>query len=206
MARLKLYGAPLSRAFRVMWCAKELGLDYDSVAIGTGGQEMPADYRAVNPMMKVPAIDDGGFVMTESAAINLYLAKKYGAGTLWPAAEGDQARAVAWAFWTMTECETNALAIAFHRVRLAPEQRVAAIADQAEQALAAPLGVLEAQLKSTGNVLGATFTIADLVIASVLFVFRRAPFDWAPYPTVKAWLDQTLSRPAAAAAIKLREG
>ena len=166
---------------------------------------MPADYRAVNPGMKVPAIDDGGFVMTESAAINLYLAQKYGAGKLWPATAEDQARAVAWAFWAMTECEMLGLDIAFHRVRLPPEQRVAATADKAEQALAKPLGVLEAQLKANGSVLGKAFSIADLVVASVLFVITRAPFDWTPFPTVKAWLDKTYARPAAAAAIKLRE-
>jgi len=206
MAKLKIYGVPQSRAFRVMWCAKELGLDYDNVPIGTRPEVIPADYRAVNPMMKVPAIDDGGFVMTESAAINLYLARKFGAGSLWPVAEADQAKAVAWAFWAMTECEQNGLDIAFHRVRLPPEQRKAAVADKAEQALAAPLGVLEAQLKATGNVQGPAFTVADLVIASVLFVITRAPFDWSPYPTVKAWLDKTFARPAALAAIKLREG
>lgn len=206
MARLKLYGAPMSRAFRVMWCLGELGLDYDHVSIGTGGQGIPEDFRAVNPMMKVPALDDGGFILTESAAINLYLARKYGAGKLWPDSPDDQARAEMWAMWAMTECEPSCLAFAFHTVRLPPEQRVAATAANAAKALVAPLAVLEAQLKANGNVLGATFTVADLVIASVLFVASRAPFDWSAVPTVKAWLDKTLARPAAAAAIKLREG
>lgn len=206
MAQLKLYGAPLSRAFRVMWCLGELGLDYDHVRIGTGGEKIPADYRAVNPMMNVPAIDDGGFVLTESAAINLYLARKYGAGKLWPASPEDQARAEMWAMWTMTECEPHCLAFAFHTFRLPPEQRVAATAANAAKALVAPLAVLEAQLKANGNVLGPSLTIADLVVASVLFVVSRAPFDWSAVPTVKAWLDRTLARPAAAAAIKQREG
>ena len=205
MAKLKIYGVPASRAFRVMWCAKELGLDYDNVAIPPRAAQMPAEYRAVNPGMKVPALDDGGFVMTESAAINLYLAKKYGAGKLWPASAEDQARAVAWAFWAMTECEMLGLDIALHRVRLPPEQRVAATANKAEQALAKPLAVLEAQLKAGGNVLGKDFSVADLVVASVLFVITRAPFNWAPFPVVKAWLDKSFARPAAAAAIKLRE-
>jgi glutathione S-transferase len=206
VARLKLYGAPLSRAFRVMWCLGELGLDYEHVRIGTGGDAMPPGYRAVNPMMKVPAIDDGGFVLTESAAINLYLARKYGAGSLWPESPEDQARAEMWAMWTMTECEPHVLAFAFNTVRLPPEQRNAATAEKAAKALAAPLAVLEVQLKANGNVLGATFTIADLIVASVLYVASRAPFDWSAVPTAKAWLDRTLARPAASAAIKQREG
>ena len=60
MAKLKIYGVPQSRAFRVMWCAKELGLDYDNVPIPARVAQMPAEYRAVNPGMKVPAVDDGG--------------------------------------------------------------------------------------------------------------------------------------------------
>jgi glutathione S-transferase len=206
MAKLKLYGVAQSRAFRVMWCLGELGLDYEHVPIANRAAQMPADYRAVNPMMKVPALDDGGFVMTESAAINLHLARKYGAGKLWPASSDDQARAEMWAMWAMTECEALVMDVVFHRVRLPPEQRVAATADKAEQSLARPLGVLAAQLKAKGNVLGAAFSVADLVIGSVLYTMYRAPFNWSPYPTVKAWLDKTLARPAAAAAIKLREG
>ena len=206
MAKLKLYGVAQSRAFRVMWCAHEMGLDYEHVPIANRVAQMPADFAAVNPMMKVPAIDDGGFVMTESAAINLYLAEKYGAGKLWPAGAEDQARAVMWTMWAMTECEQLGLSVAMHRVRLPEAERVAATADAAEQALARPLKVLEDQLKAKGNVLGPQFSIADLVIASVLFIITRAPFNWAPYPGVKRWLDQALARPAAAKAIKLREG
>src|SRR5262249_15136303 len=98
------------------------------------------------------------------------------------------------------------LTIAMHRVRLPEAERVAATAAKAEEALARPLKVLEAQLKGGANVLGAAFSVADLVIASVLFIITRAPFDWAPYPGVKRWLDTALAGPAAAKAIKLREG
>jgi glutathione S-transferase len=145
-------------------------------------------------------------VLTESAAINLYLARKYGEGKLWPILPEDQARAEMWAMWTMTECEPHVLAFAFNTVRLPPAQRNATTAANAAKALAAPLAVLETQLEANGNVLGTTFTIADLIVASVLYVASRAPFDWSAAPTVKAWLDRALARPAAAAAIKQREG
>jgi glutathione S-transferase len=206
MSRLTIYGIPQSRAFRVLWCAKELGLDYDNVAIQPRASAMPESYRAVNPMMRVPAIDDRGFVMRESLAINLYLARKYGAGTLWPAAEELQARAIMWSFWAATETERPAIDVYFHRLRLPPAERDAAVADRAETALAAPFSVLDAQLRATGQVLGPDFTIADLNIASVIWLLTRAPFSWEPYPSVRGWLERALARPAAAAAIKLREG
>jgi glutathione S-transferase len=93
MAKLKIYGVPRSRAFRTLWLAKELGLDYDNIAVdfATGETRQPA-YLAINPNGHVPAIDDNGFILWESMAINLYLAKKYGLGTLYPTALEDEAR------------------------------------------------------------------------------------------------------------------
>ena len=76
---LKIYGIARSRAFRTLWMAKELGLDYENVEIdfATGETRAP-EYLAINPNGHVPAIDDDGFMLWESMAINLYLAKKHG--------------------------------------------------------------------------------------------------------------------------------
>ena len=52
---------------------------------------------------------DGETVLWESMAINLYLARKYGAGTLWPATVADEGRAFQWSFWGMTEVEAPLL-------------------------------------------------------------------------------------------------
>src|SRR5205085_12420880 len=83
---LKIYGVARSRAFarvRTLWMAKELGLDYEHVKVdfATGETRTPV-HLALNPNGYVPVIDDNGFVLWESMAINLYLAKKYGAGGL----------------------------------------------------------------------------------------------------------------------------
>ena len=79
MTPLRIYGVARTRAFRVLWIAKELGLDYEHVPteIGPAGARK-ADYLAINPNGRLPAIDDGGFMLWESLAITLYLAKKHG--------------------------------------------------------------------------------------------------------------------------------
>jgi len=77
---LKIYGAPHSRAFRVIWLANELGIPYEHIPVSfsiPNAQCKEAWYVALNPNARVPTIDDDGFVMWESAAINLYLAEKY---------------------------------------------------------------------------------------------------------------------------------
>src|SRR5947207_16011501 len=132
MATLKIYGIPRSRAFRALWMAKELGLEYDNIPIDMANQGTRApDYLKINPNGHIPAIDDDGFVLWESMAINLYLAKKHGAGGLYPSRLEDEARAWQWSLWGMTEVERPVLTAMFHRAILPESQRDAAAADAA---------------------------------------------------------------------------
>src|SRR5271166_83373 len=83
MSSLKIYGVPLSRAYRALWMANELGLDYENVPINfADGSAKTPEYLAVNPNGRIPAIDDNGFKLWESMAINLDLAKKHGSVSL----------------------------------------------------------------------------------------------------------------------------
>ena len=62
MSDLKIYGVPLSRAYRALWMANELGLDYENVPIHfADGSAKTPEYLAVNPNGRIPAIDDNGF-------------------------------------------------------------------------------------------------------------------------------------------------
>lgn len=202
---LKIYGVARSRAFRTLWMAKELGLDYEHVKIdfADGATRTPA-YLAVNPNGHVPSIDDDGFILWESMAVNLYLAKKYGAGTLYPRLLEDEARAWQWSFWGMTEIERNVLTAMFNRAILPEDQRDAAAADAAEQALGPPLKVLDGALARSANLLGEDFTVADLNVASILAWARPARIDTAPFPKAADWLGRCALRPAARAARELQ--
>src|SRR5438067_3207534 len=73
---LKIYGIPRSRAFRTLWMAKELGLEYENIPIDTQGGSRAPDFLKINPNGHIPAIDDDRFVPCESIAINLYLPNK----------------------------------------------------------------------------------------------------------------------------------
>jgi glutathione S-transferase len=205
---LKIYGVARSRAFRTLWMAGEVGLPYEHIKVdfADGGTRRP-EYLAVNPNGHVPAIDDDGFRLWESMAINLYLAKKYGgAAGLYPQSLADEARAWQWSFWGMTEVERPALTALLNRI--GPEgQRNTAAADEAERALAAPLKVLDAALAATPYLLGQHFTVADLNVASILAWARQARIDLVPFPKAEAWLKTCHDRPAAQAARQLqREG
>lgn len=204
MSRLRIYGIPRTRAFRVIWMAKELGLDYENFPIETGpsGARKP-EYLAINPNGRLPSIDDDGFIMWESQAINLYLAKKHSTGNLYPATLEGEARCWQWSLWAANEVERAVNIWSLHGVRLPPDERDPKVLAAAENILAPPFKVLDGALAGHPWLLGDTFTVADLNVAAV--ISRALSMDLSAVPTLKAWLTRCLDRPAARAASALRE-
>jgi glutathione S-transferase len=104
---LTLYGTVMSRTFTARWMLGEVGVEYrfENVDIRKGEQKRP-EYLALNPMGKVPTLRDGDVVVTENVAICLYLADRYGYGTLAPRVE-DPARGtyLRWAVFAGTVLE-----------------------------------------------------------------------------------------------------
>ena len=204
MSNLKIYGVPGSRAYRALWMANELGLDYEHIPIHfADGSAQTPEYLAVNPNGRIPAIDDGGFKLCESMAINLYLAKKHDKG-FWPKTIEDEAQAIQWSFWVMTEVEKPALAVLLHRFFLPEDRRDPKLADEGEQQLQKPLAVLDRALAQTGHLVGSSFTVADLNVASVLSWARMGRVDLSRFPHVGQWLGTCLKRPAAVKAAPRR--
>jgi glutathione S-transferase len=204
MGNLKVYGVAGSRAYRTLWMVKELGLDYEHVPVNFGdGSTKNPEYLAINPNGRIPAIDDDGLKLCESMAINLYLAKKHDKG-FWPNTLAGEARALQWSFWAMTELEKPALAALLHRMFLPEEKRDPKLADEGEQQLQQPLKVLDAALAETGYLVGSSFTVADLNVASILSWARLARVDLSAFPHVKQWLAAALQRPAAVKAAPQR--
>src|SRR4051794_247213 len=107
---LKIYGAPHSRAFCVIWLANEIGIPYEVIPVTfnvPNAQCKEPWYLALNPNGLVPAIDDGGFAMWETAAINLYLAETY-KNSLYPSKPQGRGRMLQWTFFATTEVEPAA--------------------------------------------------------------------------------------------------
>ena len=200
---LKIHGLARSRAFRCIWTAEEAGLAYEVIPVPFG-PELKAAIAAVNPNGKVPALQDGSLTLFESLAINLHIAGKAGA-PLMPAGD-DGSRVLQWTLWAGTEAEPAIMQWAYNTYIHPAEKRDAALAKAGAEAVAPRLAVLDQHLAGTGWLVGAGFTVADLNLASVLYGAWMNGFDFGPFPKVKAWLDACLTRPAALAARKQREG
>ncbi len=77
MTDLTFYTNPMSRGRIARWMLEEVGEPYETVVLDYGTTMKDADYLAVNPMGKVPALDHDGVVITEAAAICAYLADTF---------------------------------------------------------------------------------------------------------------------------------
>ena len=195
---LKIYGPPQTRTFRALWMAHELGLDFTQEP-GMDTQGTPSDgLLEANPMAQVPAIDDDGFRLSESMAINLYLARKH--GLLAPTTLEDEAQTLRWSFWAMTAVEPGLLVALKSALGILGVTKDMDAAKAALAEMARPFNVLNMALDQRDYLLGGEFTVADLNVASVLSWTRLAGADLSDYPNVEAWLKRCLSRPAAAAA------
>lgn len=192
-----LYGHPMSRAARSLWLLHELDVPFEHVPthFATGDTRKP-EFLAINPNGHVPALVDGDVTLFESMAINLYLAKKYDRG-LWPKSLADEGRTYQWSFWGMTEVEEALLTWLMNTAIYPETQRDAAKAADARERLAKPLGILDAALRGRSYLLGPSFTVADLNLASILMWARMGRIDLSRWPWLDAWLTRCLERPAA---------
>src|ERR1700685_4869225 len=90
---IKLYWSPRSRSFSALWLMEETGQPYERVLTDISkGAQKTAEYLAINPMGKVPALQDGEATMAEAAAICAYVAERYPQANLAPPL-GDPLRA-----------------------------------------------------------------------------------------------------------------
>ena len=193
------YQAPMSSATPVAWALAELGVAHERVTVdlARGDQRKPA-FLALNPNGKVPTLVVGGVPMFEALAIMLHLADRFGVERkLWPALD-DPARptAMAWSVWAYVTYGT-----ALRQLFLATSERLgerfhnAAQADYARNELDNLLGMLDAKLASAPYLLGASFSIADVVVGSVVHYSEHTGVAVARHANVGAWLERCQARP-----------
>jgi glutathione S-transferase len=194
-----IFGTSQSRAFRVLWAAKELSFPFEHEPTDWQTCAKNPDYLAINPAGSVPCLKEDDFVLAESLAINIYLAKKYSG--LWPATSSGQAVALQWSFWAATTLEEPYVRWALHSHWLPKHLRDEEVAKLAMNSLSRPLSRLDAALSGNSWLIEGNFTIADLNVASVISLLNGPTI--AEWPNVYRWLSACVQRPAFKAAAAL---
>ena len=128
---LRIHGSARSRAQRTLWMALELGIPYehDDLVPRSAGTKSP-EFLALNPNARVPVIEDDGFVLYESMAINFYLARKHNS-PLYPSDPRDQALALQWSFWEIDRLDRNLANYVIHSSGLPESERDIYLAEAA---------------------------------------------------------------------------
>lgn len=176
---------------RVLWTLAELRLTFDHVPVAWDDPGLKsADFLALNPAGAIPTLVDGDFAIGESLAINLYLARAYGAETDLELRDlATEANAWRWSLWAQGHLEPWVQ----RDVRLA--DRLSGIGSVAAAMASEALRLLERRLADTTWLSGTAFGVADLNVAAVLSPSRAAVLRLGP--ATSAWLGRCYSRPAA---------
>ncbi len=194
---MKLYGYPNSRATRALWALEEAQAEYDYVHVDVkAGAGKDQNYRAINPGGKVPTLVDGDLVITESAAICLYVGEKYPqSGLLPPAGTPKRALCYRWICFAISELEQPLWTIAKHRFVLPEEKRVPAVLQTAFWEFSVAAKVFVEGLGNRSYAVGQSFTAADILLGHTLAWARSARIELGN-DFLRVYADRVLARPA----------
>jgi glutathione S-transferase len=175
---LKLYGGAQSRAAIVRWYLEELQTPYDFVVLDMkSGEHLQPDFLDINPMGKVPAIQDGNLKLWESGAILLYLADKHDQLPV-----DIQKRAEIYQ-WVMFANSTLGQGIFSETTREKETPRLLTPLDQIFQ--------------HRTFLLGEEFSVADVALGAVLaYIPMMLNLDLSPYGAVVNYIQRLSERPA----------
>jgi len=194
---MKLYGFGPTRSLRALWGLKELDAEFEFVPVNLlAGEHRQPDFLRFNPSGKVPVLVDGELVVTESAAIVLYLAEKYPEKGLLPADLKQRAQVYRWMMFAVTELEQPLWRITKQSTLYPEAKRLPQDIALAKEEFAAMVCVLERHMDKRLFIVGDSITVADCVTAYLV--------DWANEqhlidncPHLKGYLERMYSRPAA---------
>jgi GST-like protein len=182
---------------------EEAGVAYEPIAVDTrAGDKFKADFLAVNPNGKVPAIVDNGAVIFDSNAILLYLAEK--TGKFLPDTK-HRGELLSWLMFVATGVGPF-FGQAVHFKHFAPE-KIEYANTRYQYEVKRHLAVLEQRLTGRKYMVGEAYSIVDMDLwgwaRMAAFILGDNALD--AYPNVKRLLDEIAARPAAAKAIALKD-
>jgi glutathione S-transferase len=160
MSKIDFYTNPMSRGQIARWALHEAGADYEQHLLDYETTMVGEEYRAINPMAKVPAIVHEGKVVTECSAICAYLADAFPSAELAPRA-GEHADYYRWFFFAAGPVEAAVTNNAVGFTPTAERQRMFGYGSYDRT-----MDVLDGLLSGRNYVCGERFTAADIYVGS----------------------------------------
>ena len=162
MAELTFYTNPMSRGRIARWMLEEVGEPYETIVLDYGTTMKGADYLAINPMGKVPAIRHGDAVVTEAAAICAYLADAFpDKGLAPPPASRERAPYYRWMFFAAGPVEAAVTGKSLGLLAPADKKMMAGYGSFEET-----IDALERAVSGSPYICGERFTAADVYVGA----------------------------------------
>lgn len=192
---MKLYHCQGARSLRCVWALEEMGLSYELETLPFPPRIFAKHYKEVNPLGTVPALIDGGVMMTESAGICHYLAEKYGPTPLSvKPEEGDYGLYLNWMYRSDATL-TFPLTITFRYTALEPEERRSAqVAEDYKKWFLGRWSSVEAGLDGRDYICAGRFTMADICVGYALYFANTLGVAEAMTPNVAKWWERISAR------------
>lgn len=182
----------------VMWLVAELGLPHTRKDFGGsfGGTDTP-DFLAMNPMGRVPVIQDEDVTLFESQAILRYLAAKHGAEPFWPSDPVTRAPVDQWMEWAKgTFYPVLTYKIFWQLIRTAATDRDHALVAEGAAEIARLMSIAEAQIARHDWLAGDHISLADISFGTHLYRYYTVDFDRADLPALADYYERLKARPA----------
>ena len=190
---MRLHHQPRSRSTRVLWLLEELGIPFDLTVMSRDMKQTP-EYRALHPLGRSPVLEEEGGPVFESAALVLHLAdQNLEAGLIAPLGSHERALQYQWCFFGMTDSEGALMDIA--RQLWGSGEADQGIIERAAARFDATAAVVEAALGDNEYLVGNSFSVADIVVGSVLGFARTGEITELP-AGVASYVDRLEARPA----------
>lgn len=194
---ITLYHAPRSRSVRIYWLLEELGVPYEvKIPFSSPTAPKSPEYLKLNPLGKVPTIEDGDLAMFESGAIVEYLIEKYGKGRFAPApGTPERGKYLQWIHFGEATAAPPLADIVVHTLFKPEAERLPAVVEDGKRRVGLVLGVLDKELVGKDYLLGSEFTGADIMVGYALFLMKLLGLMSDEYPNVVAYLARLQQRP-----------
>ncbi|WP_235040318.1 glutathione S-transferase family protein [Vreelandella profundi] len=198
-----LYGVPLSPFVRkVLFTLYELELEFEQRFLVPG--DTSADFRALSPLGRIPAFQDGEFGISDSSAICHYLLSRYPSELLDTANPESVARAVQWDKYADEDVAPVLLAPLIERlvkpVRFGTPADEAVVQKAMREQIPPVFDHLEERLQTLGGewLMGPTFSYADIALGAHMssFLLSSLELDAARWPALSGWVERLQKRTA----------
>lgn len=189
---LKFYYNPISANARRVWVALlEKQIPFEPILVNLDGDQSTDEFKAINPLQRIPVIIDNGLRVVESLAILDYLEAKYPTPSLLPSDVDDLTVVRMVEMIAVNELQPSITLLSRPFIGLELD---AAKADLARQQSLAVIQFYESLLEGNSYFVKEGLTLADIVAGTLVCVLPQFGFSLEAYPALTAWLERLEQR------------